>query len=523
LETIFMKLILALDQGTTGSQALLFEAESLNLLARAKTEFEQIYPKPGWVEHNPKDIWNSMVYSIQECLKKTESLGYKNAQIIGIGITNQRETVISWNSFSGVPFYNALVWQDRRTSEFCNEIKKTHEDILLQKTGLTIDPYFSSSKINWLLTNVPSVKEGKKNKNLKVGTVDSFLTYLLSGCQVHITDHTNASRTQLFNLETLSYDQEILKLFQISEDILPNIVCSLNKTPLTHTQPLKPNLLNIGFEKNPLPDGIPIYGMLGDQQAALFGQNCLNAGESKITFGTGAFLLLNIGAKPLPPPKGLLTTVALSSRKETEIKATYAFEGSCFIAGAAVQFLRDNFNWIQNSSEIEEFMNSEPRDENLIFVPSFVGLGAPYWNANAKGVLFGLTRGSTRAQIARCVVESIALQNASLVKMMEQQLAGQLSLKSMNKIGVDGGASQNSSLMQFQANVLQRSLFKPNISEATGLGAAKIVEFALSKNSSQNFNVSESVEKIFHSEENFEGLLLQWERAAQAVNSFYKS
>jgi glycerol kinase len=521
-----MKLILALDQGTTGSQALLFQADTLELIAQAKTEFPQLYPRPGWVEHSPKDIWNSQVASIAKCFEDAK-LKLKidiEKHLIGLGITNQRETIVPWNAKTFLPLHNALVWQDRRTAQFCQELKTNHEEEILSKTGLTVDPYFSSSKMHWLLQNCAEVKEASSCKQLQFGTIDAFLVMLLSGGKLFVTDHTNASRTQLYNLNTNSYDSSLLNLFKIPEQSLPKICTSLNSEALGHTASLPQTLLQLGFLASPIPHGTPIFGALGDQQAALFGQGCTSEGESKITFGTGAFLLLNVGNKALTPPKGLLSTVALSRRTSSGKESiSYAFEGSCFIAGAAVQFLRDNFGWIKSSSEIESLANKDPRDENLIFIPSLAGLGAPYWNARAKGTLFGLTRGSTQSQMARCVVESIALQNASLVRTMQQHFEKTTGKKTRGKIGVDGGASQNNSLMQFQSNILQCELHRPHISEATGLGAAKIVSESLNLEKAKNTDTQNKLAKEFLPNEDLSRLLKRWEHAANAVNEFYKT
>ncbi|MBM3381935.1 MAG: glycerol kinase GlpK [Betaproteobacteria bacterium] len=447
-------LILAIDQGTTGSSAAFFHADTLEMIAHQKVEFPQIFPSPGWVEHNPEDIWLSVVEAVEKSWKTVESRlpGTQKKNIVALGITNQRETCLAWERNSGETAGNAIVWQDRRTAERCLELRNTAwQEVVRQKTGLVCDPYFSATKMEWLLQNQSKVATWAKTNQLCLGTIDSFLVYRLTNRKAFATDPSNASRTLLFNLHTATWDKELLNLFGIPETALPNVMPSSGNFGMTQ---------GLGF----LPDGIPITGILGDQQAALFGQGCTQPGEAKITYGTGAFLLMNTGSKAVPSRSGLLTTVAFG---HADGKLSYALEGAAFIAGAAVQFLRDQFRWIASAAEIESLALREERDPNVLFVPALAGLGAPFWNPHAKGALFGLSRGTSQSQIARALLESIALQNAQLLELMQQDSGQRIS-----QVGVDGGAAQNNSLMQFQADSLQTTLLRPSNFETTARGAA---------------------------------------------------
>ncbi len=500
-----MTYILALDQGTTGSTAAFFDARSLALITTTKVEFSQIYPRPGWVEHEPFAIVESMRAALKESWAKLRAQR-PHAQLVeiqGIGVTNQRETIVAWNRKTGALAGNAIVWQDRRTATFCEGLKNDPalKEMILQRTGLVCDPYFSASKIKWMSENYPKVREWEGSGDLAYGTIDSYLIYLLTGGVSFVTEDTNASRTMLYNLDTGRYDAELCKLFGVKESSLPTILPSVGKFGVTK-----------GFLG--LPDGIPISGCLGDQQAALFGHDSLHEGEGKITYGTGAFLLINTGSKKVLSREGLLTTVAFSQGKERR----FALEGSAFIAGAAVQFIRDNFKWIKSASEIEPLALSEPRDPSVLFVPGLAGLGAPYWNAHAKGVLFGLSRGTSQSQIARAVLESIALQNVQLLALMEK-----CSGISIKKLGVDGGAAKSDMLMQFQADVSRVSLSRPSSIEMTSTGAAKAALLGLKgEDAVESAEVPYTFTPTMLREDALK-ITSQWDCAAQCVNNFYRS
>ena len=443
------KYILAIDQGTTGSSLSLVN-ERGEIIAQAEQDFKQIYPKPAWVEHQPKDIWDSIEKNISKVIRLAR---IKTSQIAAIGITNQRESIVLWDKKTSKPLYNALVWQDRRTADFCQALKKAgHEALIKKKTGLVIDPYFSASKIHWLLENIAGVRQRALQGEIRVGTIDSFLVDRLTSGTSHITDVSNASRTQLMNITSCNWDEELLKIFSIPKNILPQIVSSSGRLALTK-----------GLKV--LPDGIAIAGIAGDQQAALFGQNCLNIGEAKCTFGTGSFLLINTGEKVLRSHSGLLTTVAwrLSDQEEP----VYALEGGAFMCGAAVQFLRDQLGFIKSSGEVEALAKKVRDSQGVEFVPALTGLGAPYWDAGARGLICGLTRGSTRAHIARATLEAMALQNTEILLAMQKDLGHEL-----RSVRVDGGASANNLLMQLQADYLGTQVIRPRNIESTSLGAA---------------------------------------------------
>lgn len=497
--------ILTLDEGTTGMQASLFSTDNFTMLGNNKIEFSQIYPSAGLVEHNPEEIWLVTLQAIGICLAKAkiEAPDFTLAKIVSIGITNQRETCVAWNKLTGEVAGNAIVWQDRRTAEFCNTLKadESIRQMILQKTGLVCDPYFSASKMKWMLEEYPKAKQWRLTGELALGTIDSYIIWKLTKGKAFVTDHTNASRTMLYNIHTGEYDPDLLKLFTISVDVLPEI---------------KPGIGHFGVSNDipGLADGIPITGVLGDQQSALFGQNCLRPGETKITFGTGAFLLMNIGTEAVITDNGLLTTLAYS----TANKRMFALEGSAFIAGAAVQMLRDNFGWVQNPAETAELAINFPRDEELLFVPSLSGLGAPYWNPQARGVLFGLTRGTHKSQIIRAVLESIAMQNVQLLQIMEQ-ISGQ----KIKYVGVDGGASRNDFLMQLQADLLQTQLLRPQNIETTSLGAARAAYMGISNSAPEEYKSEEPITEFKPQipEEVAKVHLNRWLKAVDCVNLFY--
>ena len=444
-----MNFILAIDQGTTGSTACLINAETFEFVGKANKEYPQIYPQPGLVEHNLADIWESVAYTIKKVLKDHNVSGN---QIKCIGVTNQRETTCAFNS-KGMPLHNAIVWQDRRTHQFCDELKKKGlSEKVKEKTGLTIDPYFSASKMHWLLNHSENVKQAAKNQDLRFGTIDTFLLYKLTNGTSFKTDASNASRTMLMDLKTLKWDQELLNLFGVSEPMLPEICDSF--TSFGKTQ-------GLDF----LPDGIVISGILGDQQSALFGQAGFSKGDFKCTYGTGAFLLFNTGNDLHYSKNGLLTTVEYAYQG----KACYALEGSTYIAGAAVQWLRDNLKLINKSSEIEALANEVKNlneMENILFLPFFTGIGSPYWQAEAKAALIGLTRDTKNSHIARACLEGISLSINDLIEAirLDTNLA-------ISEIRVDGGAVENNLLCDIQASVSKLQIIRPKVIETTAYGA----------------------------------------------------
>jgi glycerol kinase len=447
-----MPYILALDQGTTSSRAIIFDHDG-NVISVGQKEYTQIFPRSGWVEHDPEEIWRSQISTAIEALQKA-NLTAKD--IAAIGITNQRETTIIWNRKTGLPVHNAIVWQDRRTSAFCDEVRREHAAVIRQKTGLEVDAYFSASKINWLLENVDGARFAAERGELAFGTVDSWLVWKLTGGAKHLTDVSNASRTMLFNINGLRWDEELLEIFDVPRAILPD-VCSSSQ---------------IFGEVSAVEElnGIPIAGIAGDQQAALFGQLCLETGLSKNTYGTGCFLLQNIGEAPVESKNRLLTTVAWQIGSVTE----YALEGSVFIAGAAVQWLRDSLGVIENSADVEALANSVEDNGGVYFVPAFAGLGAPHWDQDARGLIIGLTRGTGKAHIARAALESIAYQTADVLDAMRADSGIQLT-----ELRVDGGATKNETLMQFQADVLGIPVVRGKNTETTALGAAFLAGLAV--------------------------------------------
>ena len=441
-----MQHILALDQGTTSSRAILFDHDGA-IRSVAQREFEQIFPQPGWVEHDPQEIWTSQVSVAVEALTRAE---VRPRDVAAIGITNQRETTIVWDRETGAPVYNAIVWQDRRTAAFCDQLKAAgHEPMIQQHTGLLIDSYFSGSKITWILDNVAGARQLAEAGKLAFGTVDSWLVWKLTAGRRHVTDASNASRTMLFNIHSGGWDEELLRLLRVPASLMPTVCASSE---------IYSEVSDVaGLE------GIPIAGMAGDQQASLFGQRCNVPGLTKNTYGTGCFMLQNIGTRPVPSLNRLVTTVAWKIGDTTE----YALEGSVFIGGAVVQWLRDGLGLIRNSTEIEALAASVSDNGGVYFVPAFVGLGAPHWDQYARGSMFGLTRGTQAGHIARAALESIAYQVADLLDAMQSD-AG----TSLRELRVDGGASKNDALMQFQADILGIPVVRPAVTETTALGAA---------------------------------------------------
>jgi glycerol kinase len=439
--------VLAIDQGTTGSTVIILDVQGA-VRAKVNQEYRQIFPQPGWVEHDPEDIWKSVVDVIGRAL---QSAGITGRDVAAIGITNQRETTLLWERSSGRAVHNAIVWQDRRTADTCEKLRKKGLTAKFRsKTGLVIDPYFSGTKIKWMLDHVSGLRARAKNGDLVFGTVDSFLLWRLTSGAVHATDVSNASRTLLMDLKSLKWDAGLCKILDVPQAILPEI---------------KPSIGIFGHTKAVLglPDGIPIAGIAGDQQAALFGQACFEVGEAKCTYGTGSFLLMNIGSKPILSKAGCVTTVAWQWKNKT----TYALEGSAFICGAAVQWLRDQLGMIKSAPEIEQLALAVPDAGGVQFVPALSGLGAPHWNPNARGVICGLTRGSNKSHLARATLEGMAMQNVELLLAMQSDVK-----KKVKSLKVDGGAAANNLLMQIQADYLGAICVRPQVIETTSAGAA---------------------------------------------------
>lgn len=447
------KFILALDSGTTSNRAILFD-HSGRIINVAQKEFQQIFPKPGLVEHDPEEIWSTQKSVITAVLKNQ---GIDAEELAAIGITNQRETTIVWDRESGKPVYNAIVWQDRRTAGFCDQLNKDGADkIINKKTGLVVDAYFSASKIKWILDNVPGARKKAMQGKLAFGTVDSWLVWQLTNGLSHVTDVSNASRTMLFNIHNLEWDEELLKIFDIPYSILPDVKSSSEIYCFTSDE-------HFGRE-------IPIAGIAGDQQAALFGQMCVNKGMAKNTYGTGCFVMMNIGNDPIQSKHNLLTTIGWKIGN----KVSYAFEGSIFIGGAVVQWLRDQLGIIKSSAEIEKLASTVDNNGGVYFVPAFVGLGAPHWDQYATGTIIGISRGTSKAHIARASLEAIALQSMDVINTMEKDSGIKLS-----ELRVDGGAAANNMLMQLQSDIIRRKVVRPTIIETTALGAAYLTGLAV--------------------------------------------
>ncbi|HIU01691.1 MAG TPA: glycerol kinase GlpK [Candidatus Onthocola gallistercoris] len=445
--------MMALDQGTTSSRCIIFD-EKGTIVSSEQQEFQQIFPQPGWVEHDPMDIWTTQLSVAMLAMSKA---AITSDQIAGIGITNQRETTIVWDKYTGLPVYNAIVWQCRRTAEYIDELKaQGYEDIIRKKTGLIADAYFSGSKIKWILDHVEGAREAAERGDLLFGTIDTWLIWKLTQGESFVTDYTNASRTMLFNIHDLCWDDEILDLLDIPKCMLPEV---------------KPSSCVYGYTHEGVLSGhIPISGIAGDQQAALFGQCCFNAGEAKNTYGTGCFLLMNTGNEAVLSKNGLLTTIAASAGD----KVQYALEGSVFIAGAAIQWLRDEMKMIQSAKDSEEYALSVPDSDGVYVVPAFTGLGAPHWDQYARGTVVGLTRGTTKAHFIRATLESLAYQTYDVLKAMEKDSGIRLS-----SLKVDGGASANNFLMQFQSDILDTPVDRPKCIETTALGAAYLAGLAV--------------------------------------------
>ncbi|MFU8848096.1 MAG: glycerol kinase GlpK [Opitutales bacterium] len=485
--------ILAFDQGTTSSRAIVFDHAG-QIVATAQQEFEQIYPQPGWVEHDPMAIWSSQNATAADALAKAN---LSTDDIAAVGLTNQRETSVVWNKETGKPVYNAIVWQDRRTADYCKQLKNDGvEAMVSEKTGLRLDPYFSGTKLRWILENVSGARRQAEEGKLLFGTVDSWLLWQLTGGQVHATDVTNASRTLLYSLEKDDWDDELLELFDIPRGLLPEIRSSSE----VYGQ----------VQANLFPAGAPIAGIAGDQHAALFGQACFEPGMAKNTYGTGCFLLMPMGGKPVRSRNNLLTTVAWRIGDHTE----YALEGSIFVGGAVIQWLRDELELVRDVHELNRLAASVPHSNGLFLVPAFAGLGAPHWDPYARGAAFGMTRGTNRAHFCRAALESIAFQSADLITAMQKDSGFDL-----KELRVDGGAANSNPLMQFQADLLQKAVLRPSCTETTAMGAAYLAGLAVGFwNSTDAVAQNWQCERCFEPErgpDEMQALRAGWEKAIE--------
>ncbi|MFV9511502.1 glycerol kinase GlpK [Tepidibacillus sp. LV47] len=496
------KYILSIDQGTTSSRAILFNKNG-KIVAMTQREFPQYYPKPGWVEHNANEIWGSVLAVLGELFG---NYNVEPKQIEGIGITNQRETTVVWDKNTGLPIYNAIVWQSRQTAAICDDLKaKGYEQMVREKTGLVIDAYFSGTKIKWILDNVEGAREKAEKGDLLFGTIDTWLIWKLTGGKAHVTDYTNASRTMLFNIHTLEWDDELLQMLDIPKSMLPEV------RPSSEIYGMTVPYHFFGEE-------IPVAGAAGDQQAALFGQACFEAGMAKNTYGTGCFMLMNTGEKAVPSKHGLLTTIAWG----VDGKVEYALEGSIFVAGAAVQWLRDGLRVVDNAPQSEELATKVDSTDGVYVVPAFTGLGAPYWDMDARGAIFGLTRGTTREHLVRATLESLAYQTRDVLSAMEAD-----SGITLNTLRVDGGAVKNNFLMQFQSDILAVPVERPVVNETTALGAAYLAGLATGfwkdkGEIAKNWAIDKTFEPVL-TEEKREELYSGWKRAVNSTMYWSKN
>ncbi len=494
------KIIMALDQGTTSSRCIIFNKQG-EIVGKAQKEFGQIYPRAGWVEHSPMEIWATQFSVASEAMLHSN---IRSEQIEAIGITNQRETTVVWDKRTGLPVYNAIVWQCRRTAAICDELKgKGLDRMIRQKTGLVVDAYFSGTKIKWILDNVEGAREEARRGNLLFGTIDTWLIWNLTKGKVHVTDYSNASRTMLFNIHTLEWDEEILKILDIPESMLPEV---------------KPSSCVYGRSSEVLFGvSIPIAGAAGDQQAALFGQTCYEPGTAKNTYGTGCFMLMNSGEKVVESDRGLLTTIAWG----VDGKIEYALEGSVFIAGASIQWLRDELRMIKNAADSERYATAVDDTNGVYMVPAFVGLGAPYWDPYARGTIVGLTRGAKKEHFIRAALESLAYQTYDILSAMQEDSG--IKLKTLK---VDGGASENNFLMQFQSDILDVEVQRPKEIETTALGAAYLAGLAVGywkdkKDISRNWSVSKTFKPQMEGEKRRE-LLQDWHEAVKRAMGWHR-
>ena len=489
------KYIISLDQGTTSSRALLVDQEGA-IVNMVQQEFQQIFPKPGWVEHDPKEILESQLSVMHQLIEK---VAIDVGDILAIGITNQRETTLVWDKNTGEPVYNAIVWQDKRTADICEALKKKGlVDHVRKTTGLVIDSYFSGTKVKWILDHVDGARERAKNGDLLMGTVDSWLVWNMTNKQNHITDYTNASRTMIFDIVNLKWDKTLLTELEIPDSMLPDV---------------KPSAHHFGnYELNGVK--IPIAGIAGDQQAALFGQGCFEKGTAKNTYGTGCFMLMNTGEEPQFSNNGLLTTIAYGLNG----KVNYAFEGSIFIAGAAIQWLRDGLDLIEDAKETEALANSVPGDSSVVVVPAFAGLGAPYWDMYARGAIFGLTRDTGKAHLAKATLESLAYQTKDILNAMEED-----SGVALQNLKVDGGACANNYLMQFQADILGTEVHRPKVIESTAMGAAFLAGIQVGLWTQSDIDQSRPMDRIFKptfDAERRNGLYKNWQKAVERTKGW---
>ncbi|GEL04565.1 glycerol kinase GlpK [Rummeliibacillus stabekisii] len=493
------KYILSLDQGTTSSRAILFNHKG-EIVHTAQKEFTQYFPQPGWVEHDASQIWGSILAVIASCLSEAN---VKPEQIAGIGITNQRETTVVWDKETGKPIYNAIVWQSRQTSGICEELKAAgHNDLFREKTGLLIDAYFSGTKVKWILDNVEGAREKAEAGKLLFGTIDTWLIWKLSGGKAHVTDYTNASRTLMFNIYDLDWDEELLSILDVPKQMLPEVRPSSE---------VYANTVDYHF----FGQEIPIAGAAGDQQAALFGQACFEPGMAKNTYGTGCFMLMNTGEKPVPSKHGLLTTIAWGLNGKVE----YALEGSIFVAGSAIQWLRDGLRMFRDAADSEEYATSVESTDGVYVVPAFVGLGTPYWDSDVRGAVFGLTRGTSKEHFVRATLESLAYQTKDVLSSMESDSG--IELKTLR---VDGGAVKNNFLMEFQSDILNVPVERPHINETTALGAAYLAGLAVGfwdneDEIAQQWAIDRAFEPTME-EERRNDLYNGWKKAIHATMAF---
>lgn len=493
------KYILSLDQGTTSSRAILFNKKG-EIVHSAQKEFTQHFPKPGWVEHNAQEIWGSILAVIATCLSEAD---VKPEQIAGIGITNQRETAVVWDKATGKPIYNAIVWQSRQTAEICDELKeKGYSEMVREKTGLLIDAYFSGTKVKWILDNVEGAREKAENGDLLFGTIDTWLVWKLSGGKAHVTDYSNASRTLMFNIHDLQWDDELLDMLTVPKSMLPEVRPSSE-------------IYGETIDYHFFSQNVPIAGVAGDQQAALFGQACFGEGMAKNTYGTGCFMLMNTGEKAVASEHGLLTTIAWG----IDGKVNYALEGSIFVAGSAIQWLRDGMRMFKDASESEEYASRVESTEGVYIVPAFVGLGTPYWDSEVRGAMFGVTRGTTKEHFIRATLESLAYQTKDVLCAMEADSGIEL-----NTLRVDGGAVKNNFLMKFQSDILGVPVERPVINETTALGAAYLAGLAVGYWKNQD-----EIKEQWHMDKRFEAtmetetseeLYAGWKKAIEATKAF---
>lgn len=492
--------VMAIDQGTTSSRAILFNHDN-EIIASAQKEFTQYFRHPGWVEHDANEIWLSVLAVMASCMQKA---GISPKQVCAIGITNQRETTVVWNKETGLPICNAVVWQSRQTADICDDLKaKGYDDLFKQKTGLRIDPYFSGTKIRWMLDHVEGAQKLAEEGKLLAGTIDSWLIWCLSGNKVHATDYSNASRTLLYNIYEKKWDEELCKILNIPMSMLPEVKDSSGVFATTAPYHF------FGCE-------VPIAGVAGDQQAALFGQNCFSEGSVKNTYGTGCFLLMNTGEEPKESKNGLVTTIAWGLNG----KISYALEGSVFVAGSAIQWLRDKMQFMEHSSDSEEMAEHASKNSGVILVPAFTGLGAPYWDDRCRGALFGITRGTTREDITKATLESLAYQTRDVLDAMEQDCS-----KDITSLRVDGGASANNYLMQFQADLILSEVVRPKIVETTAMGAAHLAGLAVGfwKDCEELSHLSEQGDTTYEpsmKKEQADHLYDRWQLAVSAARMF---